>query len=830
MTVIETILHDWCEDLTDKLDAEAHLIGIASPGTLRPSFARWLVNDLHFLVGDALDTAHQGLLTTYEPAEAASVLRAETASGPGCDLMTSVFPAAATLLVDRQTAAASAIRELLHRYAEDQEALGAFGHQGPLTSIEVGLGDSHAGGRQVAMLQTVGGDRVVYKPRSHRTDSAWNQIVGLMNHLAERHTVDAIPVFDRGDYGWSSYCQIVTSPGFTDERGEQIGAVLAVLHHLSATDMHRDNLVFTQTGPAILDTETITTQPIDQLIPGDPAAMAATVLGTSAVTAWTVGADGQWSSIAPIHDLVHQGSPATNEIERRLVCIAHGYRIGTHLLARREMRAAIADLVATETRLITRRTSVYARLLGESVRGHSLRSPEARADIIAKLEPWPSRHEALVDQIVREEQACVAAGDIPRFLVTSDGIVRSHRRDLGTMGVSTSRAQHTDQQAVRADTEAQIKVLNAALRPVMLRTDHTSLTASAQRIIDDLTERLVRADGRWRAIGGVLDPLKFAAAVGPLGRGLYNGRSGVALALAASRLLTPAASEFASSLPAEHQQGMDDADHHGFVGSSSDAYAYSIACSLLRTEDPSHPGAEPSDASNPLPNTSDIIDGVAGEALSRLAAGRLAEHTASEMLTKLNDLWTGHGGHDLTNLGMAHGSLGSSFAAVRLGHYLNDGPQERTWQDRFTSASAAVAEASMAQLDHESVSWCRGMAGLVAAHLELTEIGLPSPELATWTTWLLDHHQLAVGQGLCCGAGALADVIATMRHRQVPLPSSADDTLRHWLRQPQNPRLPATQPHIGFMQGTAGTVYTLVRLIPAGRSLPSVLSFGSVPR
>lgn len=689
------------------------------------------------------------------------------------------------------------------------------------------------GGRQVAMIQTLGRDCVIYKPRSHRTDSAWNQIVGLVNHLAERHIVDAIPVIDRGDYGWSSYCQFVESPVFTDERGEQIGVVLAALHRLRATDMHRQNLVFTQTGPAILDTETITTLPIDQVIPGDPAATAATVLDTSAVTAWSVGADGHWSSIAPIHDLIYRDSPTTNEIDRRLACIADGYRIGTQLLARREIRAAIADLVATETRLITRRTAVYARLLGESVRGHSLRSPKARADIIAKLEPWPSPHEALVDQIVREEQACVAAGDIPRFLVTSDGIVRSHRRVLGTMDVSTARAQDTDQQAVRADAEAQIKVLDAALRPVMLRADHTSLAVSAQRIIDDLAERLVRVDGRWRAIGGVLDPLKFAAAVGPLGRGLYNGRSGVALALAASRLLPPAASEFTSSLPPEHQQGMDDADHHGFVGSSSDAYAYSIACSLFRPEGPAHPSNEPSHASNPLPNTSDIIDGVAGEALSRLANKRLAEHTASEMLTKLNDLWTshdGHDGHDLTNLGMAHGSLGSSFAAVRLSHYLNDGPQERTWQDRFTSASAAIAEASMAQLDHESVSWCRGMAGLVAAHLELIEMGAPSPDLPTWTTWLLDHHQLAAGQALCCGAGALADVIATMRHRQMPLPSSADDTLRHWLRQSQNPRLPATQPHIGFMQGTAGTVYTLVRLTPAGRSLPSVLSFGSVPR
>ncbi|MBC7276762.1 hypothetical protein, partial [Nocardioides sp.] len=139
MTMIETIIQDWCEDLTDQLDSEAHLLGVADREVLRQSFSHWIVNDLRFLVGDALDSAHQGLLIAHGPTEAASILRAEAASGPNCELLSSVFPAATSLLASRLAAAATAIRELLCRYVDDKESLDALCWHGPVASIEVGL-------------------------------------------------------------------------------------------------------------------------------------------------------------------------------------------------------------------------------------------------------------------------------------------------------------------------------------------------------------------------------------------------------------------------------------------------------------------------------------------------------------------------------------------------------------------------------------------------------------------------------------------------------------------------------------------------------------------
>ncbi|MEU0316514.1 lanthionine synthetase LanC family protein [Nocardioides sp. NPDC006273] len=210
------------------------------------------------------------------------------------------------------------------------------------------------------------------------------------------------------------------------------------------------------------------------------------------------------------------------------------------------------------------------------------------------------------------------------------------------------------------------------------------------------------------------------------------------------------------------------------------------------------------------------------------ACGALTDDIARSVLTRLAGDWSDEANSDLGALGIAHGAAGMAFAAVRLAHLPEDNAELDRWRHRLDTSSRAAVATSIKVKNHESVSWCRGMAGIVAAHLQPSTLGLNSPELPAWIDWLFTNHELALGHGLCCGAGSLADIIATMRHLRQPEPPSAQATLEHWLSQQQNPRLPATQPHIGFMQGTAGVLYTMIRLTEAGRSLPSVLSFDPV--
>ncbi|WP_328529463.1 DUF4135 domain-containing protein [Nocardioides sp. NBC_00368] len=825
MNVVETILESWVSDRSANLADEACRMGLAGSMELQHSFTRWLVNDLSFLVGDALTAAQRGLAEAHGPTTAARLLLDEAAAGPTCDLLTQVFPAAASLFRERVDASIRAIQELLKRFADDSDRLLALDCHGPISSITVGLGDSHDGARQVAMIETSYGSRVLYKPRSHRADVAWNRLARTLNGLAGGILIDTVSVIDRGSYGWQEYCPALSSPEFTDERGEQMGAILAVLHRLGSTDMHRDNLVFTTDGPVVLDTETIATWPIGRLIPGDPETTVDSVLETSAVASWTVDLDGEWTSIAPIHDLVHVGDPECTETNRRVEVICDGYRLGSALLASPAMAASVADIASSEARLIIRRTSVYARLLQESVLSQSLRSEHARSSSIAKLEPWPADLDAVVDAIVSDERECLSRGDIPRFVSTPAGEIRSPRRILGNLTCDEPRKVGRPADGIR-QAERQIRVLSASLRPIAeydaSGTSDTALTEAARRLKDDLLTRIVDVDDRTVAIGGVLDPLKFAAGIGPLGHGIYGGRSGVSLALAATSLQADRTNDHNVAMRLFPDPNTEASDQHGLTGQTSDIYARMIIAGREGT----HASPRWSLASNA--KTLDVVDGLAGESMLSLAIGALDADIARSFLARFNDQWTDSETSDLGALGIAHGTSGIAFASVRLARALQDDALLDMWLGRFHMSSRATVAASIQTKNHESVSWCRGAAGVVSTQLHLSELGLASPDLPSWIDWLFENHALAVGNALCCGAGSIADIIATLRHLGHPEPSQTELALEHWLRQPQNPRLPATQPHIGFMQGTAGAIYTMIRLTEAGRSLPSVLSFDQV--
>jgi lantibiotic modifying enzyme len=100
-------------------------------------------------------------------------------------------------VVDNRCAAALAVAT---RFAADRALLPG---DGDLTSMRIGLGDSHDQGRTVDLLHR-GDTTVYYKPRSLAVDVALTALLDdLRAHLPElRIRVPA--VIDRGDYGWAA--------------------------------------------------------------------------------------------------------------------------------------------------------------------------------------------------------------------------------------------------------------------------------------------------------------------------------------------------------------------------------------------------------------------------------------------------------------------------------------------------------------------------------------------------------------------------------------------------------------------------------------------------
>ncbi|HET7293931.1 MAG TPA: type 2 lanthipeptide synthetase LanM family protein [Vicinamibacteria bacterium] len=150
--------------------------------------------------------------------------------------------------------------ELLTRLRRDRDAIAAaFGALplGEVCRIAPALSDRHDGGRRVAVLTFSSGLSVVYKPRDVGLESA---LQAFQAWLSSRglHDLPGVPrVLEREGYGWAEF---VEQEPFRDreqvaEYFRRAGTLLGILHVLRGTDAHRENVVATRRGPALVDAE-----------------------------------------------------------------------------------------------------------------------------------------------------------------------------------------------------------------------------------------------------------------------------------------------------------------------------------------------------------------------------------------------------------------------------------------------------------------------------------------------------------------------------------------------------------------------------------------------
>jgi lantibiotic modifying enzyme len=130
---------------------------------------------------------------------------------------------------------------------------------GTLIGIEAGLGDPHAGGRSVAILRFQRG-AVVYKPKDLRVADVVDEIAGLLPEagLATPRRLS------RDGYAWENLCEVRALKGRDEAEAffRTLGAWLAVLHPLGATDFWFDNLIAEGATPRFVDFETAVQPPI----------------------------------------------------------------------------------------------------------------------------------------------------------------------------------------------------------------------------------------------------------------------------------------------------------------------------------------------------------------------------------------------------------------------------------------------------------------------------------------------------------------------------------------------------------------------------------------
>ena len=174
------------------------------------------------------------------------------------------YPALARLLAVRVNAWVRGLGEFLDRLEEDrsilEETFGGGSAIGALSKLAFGSGDSHNGGRSVAVCTFDSGVRVVYKPRSCRVDTAFAEIVESANAMLPDDLRLRTPrTIDRGRWGWAEFIESAPGVDLDDLRryARRMGSLLALIHLLQGNDFHLENVMAVGGSPVPIDLETV---------------------------------------------------------------------------------------------------------------------------------------------------------------------------------------------------------------------------------------------------------------------------------------------------------------------------------------------------------------------------------------------------------------------------------------------------------------------------------------------------------------------------------------------------------------------------------------------
>jgi type 2 lantibiotic biosynthesis protein LanM len=324
---------------------------------------------------------------------------------------------------------------------------------GPLeiASLRTGMGDSHRGGKSVAVLQLTDGRRLVYKPRSLAIDSRFRDLLDWLNpHCGLELT--AARHLDRGSHGWVEF---IAHDGCVDAAQidryyQRLGGLLALLYVLEATDFHYENIIACADQPVLIDLESFF-RPVTRSAGGEAnERYDASVLKVGILpTRFLAGSDGL-PEVGGIVDaagaaglermlLVQEASGAL-EFRRQRATLSGGHNIprlddaqvepdSGHVIhlqdgfatvygAILERRDAFAALVRAcgedEIRVIFRPTATYAHLLNESRHPTLMLSEEASAAHFDRLRSAVASFPT-AGRFVAFEIADLQRGDIPQF-------------------------------------------------------------------------------------------------------------------------------------------------------------------------------------------------------------------------------------------------------------------------------------------------------------------------------------------------------------------------------------------------------------------------------
>ncbi len=225
------------------------------PERLSRMSARVLVLELHV-------ARLEGRLAGATPQERFADYVAGLARPAGARALLAEYPVLARRAAETVSGWVTASGELLAHLAADHHRLGAVlggGTPGAVTSLYPAAGDPHRGGRAVAVVELAGGARAVYKPRPLAVDLAFQRLLAWLGERAAEPDLRPLAVLHRGDHGWMEHAAAAECADLAavERFHRRLGALLALLWTLEATDVHFENLIAAGEHPVLVDLESL---------------------------------------------------------------------------------------------------------------------------------------------------------------------------------------------------------------------------------------------------------------------------------------------------------------------------------------------------------------------------------------------------------------------------------------------------------------------------------------------------------------------------------------------------------------------------------------------
>ncbi|MDX3662050.1 type 2 lanthipeptide synthetase LanM family protein [Streptomyces sp. ID05-26A] len=771
------------------------------------------------------------------------------------------YPVLARLLAQACEQAVSTHHELSSRFTRDRaQIVGTIFDgvdPGALISIEMGQGDAHQQGRTVAILTFESGARLVYRPRPVGLHVRFTE---QLEWLAGRTglTFRAPRLLPRDGYGWIEH---ISHEPCTDVAGvaefyRRLGALLALLYAVDGTDMHYENLIACGDQPVLVDVETLFHP---TLTPDtDPAVLALVrsvhrtallphvLLGDNGV-ADVSGVGGDHGVLSPLNAvdwadagtdrmrLVRRPKTSSGALNRPLLgdtpaepadyqdSLLAGFRAGYDAIVahRDELLQLVRQCVNEEVRFVARATRQYARLLDESTH------PSVLADALDRDLAFGVLvvDDPLLDRLVPFEVSDLWRGDVPLFTCRPGSTDLWTASGLRLPGMLPEPGLHAVTRKVlamsevdRHDQQWMITALLASRpRPVSHHSgvpvsghvapvdpDPARLLVAACGIADQILAHAVTGENRVNWLGlELIDDRHWT--VQPLGAGLSNGYTGVALFLAELGELTGAARyvDFARDalrpLPSllemfAHEPELVTAAGGGIHGLGGICHGLARLTPLLGLD-----RALLAQAVQLMPKEDSsftVADGVAGSLAAMLAVGTpealaLADHYAAALR-----------GVICPANGFARGHAGIGWALKRYA---------ATVRDELSDVAARTFLESDA-IDPTDTGWCTGLAGVALARDDERLAGL------------LASREPLRDMSLCHGELGVVEALAAHH----PSAATRRTALLLGALEEHGARCatPGGVPSPGLLTGLAGIGHGLLR---QGFGIPSVLLLQASP-